>query len=134
MLLLIRVIISPNDGVIDTIWRDLFMTTTLGKTSLHLFCTLYWLIFFIVIDTALYFEFFFLVSFILVHCNRYLFCTLNFSSLFHLYFHDWNWSLGRKTSSVVYSKMWLNRVIVQWLFLFDNLILCWVMFELLLFL
>ena len=69
-----------------------------------------------------------------LHWNRYLCCTLIFSSLIDIYFLSWNWSLWRKTSTVVYSEMWLNRVIVHWLFLFDNLILYWVMFELLLFL
>ena len=88
--------------------------TCVNLTTTHLFCTLYSLIFFIVIDTC--------------------FELWIFSSLIDLYFFDCNWSLWRKTSTVVYSEMWLNRVIVHWLFFFDNLILYWVMFELLLFL
>ena len=79
----------------------------------HLFCTLYWLIFFIVIDTYVVLWIFLLID---------------------IYLLSWNWSLWRKTSTVVYCEMWLNRVIVHWIFLFDNLILYWVMFELLLFL
>ena len=69
-----------------------------------------------------------------IYCNWYLSCTLNFFSLTDIYFLSRNWSLSRKTATVVYSEMWLNRVIVHCLFLFDNLILYWVMFELLLFL
>ena len=69
-----------------------------------------------------------------LHYNWYLCCTLNFSSLIDIYFLSRNWSLWRKTSTLVYCEMWLNRVVVHWLFLFDNLILYWVMFELLLFL
>ena len=69
-----------------------------------------------------------------LYCNWYLSCTLNFFSLTDIYFLSRNWSLSRKAATVVYSEMWLNRVIVHCLFLFDNLILYWVMFELLLFL
>ena len=55
------------------------------------------------------------------------------TTLWKLYFLEID-QCEEKTSTVAYGEMWLNSVILHWLFLLDNLILYWVMFELLLFL
>ena len=112
--------------------------TTFIKPLLYLDYFLLWITcsFFIVIDTC-----FVLWLFSCLNYDLFFFIAIDtcfvlwlFSSFNNLVFLHCNWHLWRKISTVPYSEIWLNRVIVHWLFLFNNLILYWVMFELLLFL
>ena len=68
-----------------------------------------------------------------LHCNWYLLVIWIFL-LWITYCLHCNWYLWRKTSTVAYREIWLNRVTVHWLLLFNNLILYSAMFELQLFL
>ena len=54
------------------------------------------------------------------------FVLWSFSSLNNLFFIIVIDTFEEKLALLAYSEIWLNRVIVHWLFLLNNLILCWV--------